>query len=91
MKKYNIPGYIIDKEDLKQALLRLPDHGENYELYTREELILKFCPLAENIARKFSTSQQASGVMTIRDLIQDGRAGLIKAVDRIDWERFNKS
>jgi RNA polymerase sigma factor (sigma-70 family) len=91
MKKYNIPGYIIDKEDLKQALLRLPEHGQNYQLYTREELIIKFCPLAENIARKFSTSQQASGVMTIRDLIQEGRAGLTKAVDRIDWELFNES
>lgn len=91
MKKYNIPGYIIDKEDLKQALARLPDYATDYHLYTREELIIKFCPLAENIARKFSTTQQASGVMTIRDLIQEGRSGLTKAVDRIDWELFNKS
>ena len=29
--------------------------------------------------------------MTIRDLIQDGRAGLTKAVDRIDWARLNES
>ena len=91
MKKYNIPGYIIDKNDLKQVLDRLPDYGDDYQKYTRDQLITKFCPLAENIARKFSTSQQASGVMTIRDLIQEGRAGLIKAVDRIDWERMNKS
>jgi len=29
--------------------------------------------------------------MTIRDLIQEGRSGLTKAVDRIDWERMNES
>lgn len=91
MKKYNVPGYIKDKLDLKQVLDRLPDHGNDYEKYSRQELIVKFCPLAENIARKFSTSQQASGVMTIRDLIQEGRAGVIKAVDRIDWVRMNAS
>jgi RNA polymerase sigma factor (sigma-70 family) len=41
-------------------------------------------PLVENIARKFSTTQQASGVMTINDLIQEGSFGLTKAVDRLD-------
>jgi len=30
-------------------------------------------------------------VLDIRDLIQDGRIGLTKAVDRIDWERMNES
>ena len=29
--------------------------------------------------------------MTIMDLIQEGNAGLTKAVDRIDWELFDKS
>ena len=43
-------------------------------------------PLVENLARKFSTSQQASGVMDITDLIQEGHVGLIKAVDKITWE-----
>jgi RNA polymerase sigma factor (sigma-70 family) len=91
MKKYNIQGYIRDKNDLEQVIDRLPNHGLDYYLYTRDELIAKFMPLAENIARKFSTSQQASGVMSIRDLIQEGRAGLTKAVDRIDWQRLNES
>ena len=54
-------------------------------------MIIRFLPLVENLARKFSTSQQASGVLDIRDLIQDGRIGLTKAVDRIDWERMNES
>ena len=43
-------------------------------------------PLVESLARKFSTAQQASGVMTINDLIQEGNYGLIAAVDRIDWD-----
>ena len=86
MKNYNIQGYIRDKKDLEDVLDRLPKHGTDYQLYTRDELICLFLPLVENLARKFSTSQQASGVMSIRDLIQEGRAGLTKAVDRIDWE-----
>jgi RNA polymerase sigma factor (sigma-70 family) len=91
MKKYNIQGYIRDKNDLEETLERLPDYGTDYHLYTRDELITRFLPLVENLARKFSTSQQASGVLDIRDLIQDGRIGLTKAVDRIDWERMNES
>ena len=46
---------------------------------------------AENLARKFSTSQQASGVMDITDLIQEGAAGLTHAVDRIDREMLSLS
>ena len=91
MKKYNIPGYIIDKEDLKQAIARIPEYGTDYHLYTRDELIVTFLPLVENLARKFSTSQQASGVMTINDLIQEGSNGLIAAVDKIIWENIIES
>ena len=53
---------------------------------TRDELIIKFMPLAENLARKFSTAQQASGVMTINDLIQEGNKNLVIAVDKIVWD-----
>ena len=67
-----------------------PD-GKSYDQYTRDELIIKFLPLVENIARKFSTSQQASGVLSINDLIQEGTEGLIKAVDKIDWEVLDES
>ena len=56
-----------------------------YDYYTRDELIIKFMPLVENLARKFSTTQQASGVLTINDLIQIGAEGLVKAVDKLDW------
>ena len=83
MKNYNVQNYIRDKEDVKQSIERI--EGKFWDEYTREELIVKFLPLVENLARKFSTSQQASGVMDITDLIQEGSAGLAAAVDRIIW------
>ena len=62
-----------------------------YDYYTRDELIVKFLPLVENIARKFATSQQASGVLTINDLIQIGSEGLTRAVDKLDWDLLSES
>ena len=90
MKYYNIENYIRYKQDLEQAYKRL-DKSLSYEEYTREELITVFMPLVENIARKFATSQQASGCMSILDLIQEGNFGLIAAVDRIEWGTINSS
>ena len=81
MKKYNVQNYIRYKNDLKKSM---PEE-KFYDYYTRDELIIKFMPLVENLARKFSTTQQASGVLTINDLIQIGAEGLIKAVDKLDW------
>lgn len=89
MKHYNIQNYIRYKEDLKSTLNRLPD--KLWDEYSRDELIIKFMPLVENLARKFATSQQASGVMAITDMIQEGHLNLIKAVDRIDWDRILNS
>ena len=91
MKKYNIKNYIRYKEDLKESLKNLPDHGTDYHKYGRDQLVVKFCPLVENIARKFSTADQASGVLDITDLIQIGSEGLTKAVDRLDWETLKDS
>ena len=87
MKKYNIKNYIRYKEDVKACI---PD-DKPYDQYTRDELIAKFLPLVENIARKFSTTQQASGVMSINDIIQEGSAGLTKAIDRLDWQMLEES
>lgn len=87
MRKYNVQNYIRYKEDLKQSI---PKH-EAYETLRREQLIVKFIPLVENLARKFSTSQQASGVLTIMDLIQIGSESLIKAVDKLDWTMLKES
>jgi len=87
MKKYNIKNYIRYKEDVKASM---PD-DKPYNQYTRDELITKFLPLVENIARKFSTTQQASGVLSILDLLQEGNIGLTKAVDKLDWSLLEKS
>ena len=89
MKHYNIQNYIRYKEDLEVTLKRI--ERKNWNEYTRDELIMVFMPLVENVARKFATSQQASGVMAITDMIQEGHLNLIKAVDRIDWEKLNES
>ena len=89
MKSYNIQNYIRYKKDLEQSIKRIPK--KEYIDYTRNEFIITFMPLVENIARKFATSQQASGVMSIMDLLQEGNMNLIKARDRIDWETIEKS
>ena len=90
MKHYNIQNYIRYKTDLEQVYKRLPQ-AYDYQDYDRNQLVVLFMPLVENIARKFATSQQASGVMAITDMIQEGNLNLIKAVDRIDWEKINES
>ena len=90
MKHYNIQNYIRYKKDLEQAYKRL-DKSLSYEEYTTDELVIIFMPLVENIARKFATSQQASGCMSILDLIQEGNFGLIAAVNRIEWDTINSS
>ena len=90
MKHYNIQNYIRYKTDLEQVYKRLPQ-AYDYKDYNRDQLIVLFMRLVENIARKFATSQQASGVMSILDLIQEGNLNLIKAVDRIDWDKMAES
>ena len=62
-----------------------------YSKYTRDELIIRFLPLVENLGRKFPTSQQASGVLTINDIIQIGAEALTRAVDKLNWEILNES
>ena len=89
MKHYNIQNYIRYKNDLEFTLKRL--QKKEWHEYTRDELVVVFMPLVENLARKFATSQQASGVMAITDLIQEGCLNLIKAVDRIDWNTIKES
>ena len=84
MKKYNVKNYIRYKEDLKVSM----PVDKPYEFYTRDELIVRFLPLVENISRKFATSQEASGVMSILDIMQEGSVNLTKAVDKIDWEKL---
>jgi RNA polymerase sigma factor (sigma-70 family) len=87
MKKYNVQNYVRYKEDLKQSM----PVDKPYSFYTRDELVIRFMPLVENISRKFATSQEASGVMSILDIMQEGNVNLIKAVDKIDWEKVTSS
>jgi RNA polymerase sigma factor (sigma-70 family) len=89
MKKYNIQNYVKYKADVKESILRIGK--KSFEDYTRDELIVTFLPLVENLARKFSTAQQASGIMDITDLIQEGSLGLTAAVDKITWDTITSS
>jgi RNA polymerase sigma factor (sigma-70 family) len=89
MKSYNIQNYIRYKEDIKQT--NKDSLGNDFQSYNRDKLIAKFLPLVENIAKKFSTTSQACGVLDITDLIQAGSIGLIQAIDKIEWEQINTS
>ena len=93
MRKYNIENYIRYKNDLSNSIKRIEteDQIKDYTVFNDEELITMFLPLVENIARKFSTSQQASGIMTINDLIQEGSLGLVLAVAKLDRIMLSES
>jgi len=92
MKSYNIKNYIAWKRDIEIKISKLPviKNGD-YTVWNREQMIIGFTPLVENLAKKFSTSQQASGVMDILDMIQDGNASLIQAVDKLDYNSLSQS
>lgn len=89
MKKYNIQNYVRYKEDVKKSIQK--KSGIDYKDLARDELIIRFLPLVENLGRKFSTAQQASGVLSINDIIQIGSEGLIRAVDKLDWVKLEDS
>jgi len=86
MKKYNVKNYIRYKEDVKVAIQCIKT--KRFIDYKPVELKVIFLPLVENISRKFATSQEASGVMSIMDIIQEGSLQLCKAVDKIDREKL---
>ena len=89
MKSYNIQNYIRYKEDIKQA--NLDSESIDFKSYPRDKLIAKFLPLVENIAKKFSTTTQACGVLDITDLIQYGSIGLVQSIDKIEWDTIKNS
>ena len=82
MRKYNVENYIRYKNDVEQVNSRLPEDimGDT------EAVKVRYLYLVENLARKFSTGQAASGVLDITDLIQEGSYGLIAAANKIDWD-----
>lgn len=82
MRKYNVENYVRYKDDVEQANSRLPENVMGDE----EAVKVRYLYLVENLARKFSTGQAASGVLDITDLIQEGSYGLIAAANKINWE-----
>ena len=87
MKQYNSDNFNRYKKDVKAS----QPEGKFWDEYTRDELIVKFMPLVENIARKFKDSDAANGVVSLSDRIQFGHIGLIKAVDKIIWKQIFES
>ncbi len=87
MKRYDIENYVRYTNDLKGLK---PKERELLE-YSRDELIIKFLPLVENLARKFPTSEIAIGILNITDLIQIGSEALVLAVDKLDYEHLKLS
>ena len=87
MKKYNIQNYIRYKEEIKA----LKPKGDVWNYFDRTEVIHKYLPLVENLARKFSTRDQASGILSILDLIQIGSEALVRAADKLDWSELEPS
>tara|TARA_R110002020_G_scaffold473740_1_gene703468 strand:- start:106 stop:858 length:753 start_codon:yes stop_codon:yes gene_type:complete len=87
MKKYNQNNFTRYKQDVKAS----QPEDKAWNQYTRDELIIKFMPLVENIARKFKDSDAANGIVSLSDRIQFGSIGLIKAVDKITWNRILSS
>lgn len=82
MKYYNSENYKRYKADLKKA----QPEGLFWDEYSEEQLIIKFTPLAEKIARKFSFKDSASGIMNLQDAMSFATIGLISAVRKINWE-----
>ncbi|MEA2376251.1 MAG: polymerase sigma-B factor [Thermoleophilaceae bacterium] len=58
-------------------------HGEG-DLEAREQLVLRFLPLARQLASRYRHSGES-----LEDLVQVACIGLLKAVDRYDTERGN--
>lgn len=82
MKNFSKDNYTRHKTDIAKTISRI--EGKMWDEYTNEELVQKFMPLVEHLAKKFSTTEQASGVLSILDLMQYGYIGLINAVERVD-------
>jgi RNA polymerase sigma factor (sigma-70 family) len=87
MKKYDTENY----ERYKKDIINSQPKQKPYSRYTRDELITKFMPLVENLARKFPTAQTSCGILDVTDFIQFGSIGLINSVDKIDYKMLEES
>ena len=50
MRKYNVENYMRYKDDVKRSLTSDLYERTDYENLSRDQIILKFLPLVENIA-----------------------------------------
>ena len=98
MKHYNVEGYVRHKHDLEEVIHRneknihYDENGNvDYTQMKKDAIIIMWMPMVEHLARKFATSQQASGVMDITDLISDGYLGLCKAINKLDKQMLSES
>lgn len=89
MKKYNVNNYIRYKNDIEDCIERIG--SKSVSEMKRDQLIISFMPMVQNIAKQFSTTEQASGVLSMNDLIQSGAVGLTLAVDKIVWSTIKES
>ena len=87
MKKYNVQNFVRFKKDVEDSLI-LTSKGMYSE---RDTIIIENLDTVWSVAFSFSTSDQASGVLSINDLLQAGSEGLTLAVDRIDWNVIEES
>ena len=87
MKKYNVQNFVRFKKDVEDSLI-LASKGMYSE---RDTIIIENLDTVWSVAFSFSTSDQASGVLSINDLLQAGSEGLTLAVDRIDWNVVEES
>ena len=87
MKKYNVQNFVRFKKDVEDSLI-LASKGMYSE---RDTIIIENLDTVWSVAFSFSTSDQASGVLSINDLLQAGSEGLTLAVDRIDWNVIEES
>ena len=87
MKKYNVQNFIRYKKDVEESL-KLASEGKYSE---RDTIIIENLDTVWSVAFSFSTSDQASGVLSINDLLQAGSEGLVAAVNRIDWQLVEES
>ena len=89
MTKYNYRNYNIYKSQIDYLFKHVVN--KDILLMTNDEIVIKFMPLVEHLAMKQPKSQQASGVLSLNDLIQEGGLALCEYVDKINWDKIKDS